>query len=104
MTQGLSSTRSIFSSTSSAGWPRCTTLAPVLESGSRSALPGMSTCSHLSVMISPSRQPVRISRRVAAMDGGEFDSFGLHLAQHLANTLQFCGAQEPLALFLRDTS
>ena len=76
-------------------------MAPVFESGSRSALPG-------DVDVLP-LQRHDLAEPAAGQDqqpyggdrGGQFDAFLLHLAQHLADTPQLGGAQEPLALLLR---
>ena len=66
----------------------------------RSTPSARSTYSHFSVMISFSRQPVRISSRTAAIAEGSSSPSALHLAQHLADAAQLGGAQEPLALLL----
>ena len=67
---GLNGCRSIPASTPTAACPRFTTLAPVLESGSRSAPAWRSTCSQRSFMTSFTRQPLSSSRRTAAMAPG----------------------------------
>jgi hypothetical protein len=70
MTHAFPSMRCASRSRSTAGWPKWTTFAPDLESGRRRTRSARSTYAHFNVMISFSRQPVRISRRAARMAEG----------------------------------
>ena len=100
ITQGLSSMHRMPRNTAIVRSPRCTILAPVLESDNRSSLRSMSTSSHWSESISPVRHPVNISSRMAATAAEEAKP-SRAAARRGAETAVLVVREEPFAPALR---